>query len=331
MVVSYAMYVGMKLITIFSASFIAILIGILPLFPDIVAQQTTKNGEHNKAVIINFDDGHKSQYTDAKPILDKYGFKATFYVVCNYIGNKQGYMDWKEVETLHKEGHDIGSHSMSHVHLSKLSKKNIKYEVGQSKKCLQDHGIEATSFAYPFNDGSYDKNILDMVSKYYEIARTGNDPITYLRCDGLKEQSNQTQCRINTHSLRYANIPTTSGWSHDFSRMSYSFGDLELFEKFIQVVNAQDKYNVNGVINAVPIIIYHRVGTNSTVDYNTDSELFDKEMKYLHDNNFTVLTMDDLAYDNKLGYIYIKEFEPPEESGIIAKVDSYSQSDNKGP
>jgi len=37
----------------------------------------------NKVIIINFDDSHKSQFTYAKPILDKYGFKATFFQVCN--------------------------------------------------------------------------------------------------------------------------------------------------------------------------------------------------------------------------------------------------------
>ena len=34
-------------------------------------------------------------------------------------------MTWEEIETLNKEGHDIGSHTMNHVHLSNLSKKDI--------------------------------------------------------------------------------------------------------------------------------------------------------------------------------------------------------------
>ena len=66
-------------------------------------------------------------------------------------------MNWKQVEALHNEGHDIGSYAMNHVHLENLSKKEIKYEVCQSKKCLEGHGVESTSFAYPFNDGSSDK------------------------------------------------------------------------------------------------------------------------------------------------------------------------------
>jgi hypothetical protein len=40
----------------------------------------------NKFVVINFDDGYKNQFTAATPILDKYGFKASFFIVCNFVG-----------------------------------------------------------------------------------------------------------------------------------------------------------------------------------------------------------------------------------------------------
>ena len=46
---------------------------------------SSSSSNANKVVIINFDDSHKSQYEYAKPILDKYGFKATFFEVCDCI------------------------------------------------------------------------------------------------------------------------------------------------------------------------------------------------------------------------------------------------------
>lgn len=296
------------------------LVAISPIFFGIHASPVPDN----KVVIINFDDGLRTQFTHAKPILDKYGFKATFYVVCNYVNNKKGYMTWEQIETLNKEGHDIGSHTMNHLHLSNLSKKEIKYEVGESKRCLYDHGIEATTFAYPFNDGSNSKKVVKIVSKYYDSARTANDPITFLSCDGLKNQSIQEECRTysNKNQLTYA----ITGWSQDFSRKVNSYDDSKLFGRFVKVINSQDRYNMDGEINAIPIIIYHRIGETAEVGYNTDLELFEKEMKYLHDNGFDVLTMADLTFDDKVNHIRINQFKGQEVSGNIAGVDEKNPS-----
>jgi peptidoglycan/xylan/chitin deacetylase (PgdA/CDA1 family) len=280
----------------------------------LLATSVGTNGFYDKVVILNFDDGRKSQFTQAKPILDKYGFKATFYVVCNYIGKKGGYMDWNEIKTLHKEGHDIGSHSMNHVRLEKLSKKNVEYEVGQSKKCLQDHGINAKSFAYPFDSGSDDKTVINIVAKYYDLARTASSPITFLRCDGWKEQSNQDDCRTYTDKdgLTYANRYTVRAWSQDATRIEDSASDNIMADKFIRIVDSQIKYNNAGTIKAIPIIIYHRVG-ESGERYNTDIKLFNAQMKYLHENGYKVLTMADLGYDDKSNYLYLKDLKPETE------------------
>ena len=50
-----------------------------------VQQESNSSSINNKVAIITFGNGPKSQYTDAKPILDKYGFKASFFVVCDWI------------------------------------------------------------------------------------------------------------------------------------------------------------------------------------------------------------------------------------------------------
>ena len=152
---------------------------------------------NNKVVILNFDDGYESQYTNAKPILDKYGYKATYYIVCNYVGNSER-LTWEDITALSKEGYDIASHTMNHADLSKTSKKETEFEVGGSKQCLLDHGINTSSFAYPFNGASSEAEVIDVVAKYYDIARTARsapEPIMYLHCDGFKEESSQTDCR----------------------------------------------------------------------------------------------------------------------------------------
>jgi peptidoglycan/xylan/chitin deacetylase (PgdA/CDA1 family) len=305
-----------SVIIIFSLS--AAVIGILSLLsfagfgflPNLLATSIDTKIDYDKAVILNFDDSLRSQHTNAKPILDKYGFKATFYVVCNYIGKNDGYMNWNQIQTLHREGHDIASHGMNHVHLEELPWKDIEYQVRESKRCLQNHGVNATSFAYPFNGGSDDRSVIDTVAKYYELARTGNDALAYLRCNSAEVQPSQTDCRTYTDGddLTYANRYTIRAWSHDFEKVENSYSDNEMLDEFIRIVNSQTKYNNAGIINAIPIIIYHRVGDSGGI-YNTELKLFDAQMKYLHDNGFKVLTMADLAYDEKSNYLYVKDFE----------------------
>ncbi len=317
--------VGNRNIVIIKFSLLAAVIGILSIssfagigfIHSLLATSIGTNGYYDKVVILNFDDGRLSQYTNALPILDKYGFKATFYVVCNYIGKKEGYMDWKEIKTLQKEGHDIGSHSMNHVRLEQLSKKNVEYEVGQSKRCLQDHGINAKSFAYPFDSGTDDKTVINIVAKYYEIGRTASDALAFLRCDNPKIQPTQTDCRTYTDKdgLTYANRYTVRAWSQDAARIEDSASDNTMADKFIRIVDSQIKYNNAGTIKAIPIIIYHRVGDSGN-RYNTDIKLFNAQMKYLHDNGYKVLTMADLAYDDKSNYLYVKDLKSETEQPI---------------
>jgi len=80
--------------------------------------------------------------------------------------------------------------------------------------------------------------------------------------------------------------------------------DDDLLNRFIQVVNTQTEYNKDGTTIAIPIIIYHRAGDDEAANYNTNIELCENEMKYLHDNNFRVITMRDLGYEENSDYLH---------------------------
>ena len=127
------------------------------------------NISHNnatKAVVLSFYDNDIGQFTNAKQILDKYGFKGTFFIVCSWASSDSpDRMTWREITQLYREGHDIESHSTSHKVLSKLSASGLDYQVGQSKQCLQQHlGVEPTVFSPPHGRGWNNATVIDTIS-----------------------------------------------------------------------------------------------------------------------------------------------------------------------
>jgi peptidoglycan/xylan/chitin deacetylase (PgdA/CDA1 family) len=270
-----------------------------------------------KVVFLNFYDDEKDQFTNAKPILDKYGFKGTFFIVCKWAtSDNPERMTWQDINQLYREGHDIESHTMTHKVLNKLSAADLDYEVGQSKQCLHDHlGVYPTVFSPPHGRGSNNATVIDTIAKYYDLAIGGfvTGPM-FLHCDGWKQQQqdqqqtpSQTDCRTysDNGTLNYANRYDIKERTHNALDKRYSHNDTQIFSRFVELVNSQLNFNKNGTINAVPIIGYHDIANNKTIT-STDVNLFDAEMKYLYDNGFKVLTISDLGYDEKSNYLYIK-------------------------
>jgi peptidoglycan/xylan/chitin deacetylase (PgdA/CDA1 family) len=266
-----------------------------------------------KVVILNFYDDEKDQFINAKPILDKYGFKGTFFIVCNWANTNNSRMTWQDITELYREGHDIESHSMTHKVLDKLSASALDYEVGQSKQCLHDHlGVYPTVFSPPHGRGSKNATVIDTIAKYYELSIGGfvTGPM-FLHCDGWKRQqqqsSSQTDCRTYSDNgmLNYANRYDIKERTHNALDTRYSHNDTQIFDKFVELVDSQVNFNKNGTINAVPIIGYHDIDNNKTIT-STDVNLFDQEMKYLHDNGFKVLTMANLGYNENTKFMYLK-------------------------
>jgi peptidoglycan/xylan/chitin deacetylase (PgdA/CDA1 family) len=275
-------------------------------------QSSSSLSNSGKVVMLTFGDTLKGQITIAKPILDKYGFKASFFITCDWVGlqrSKSPRLAWQDISSLQKDGQDIESKTMTHRDLSKLSAADLNFEVAQSKKCLSDHGINSTVFATPHGDEWNNATIINEISKYYNLADNGFAPLMFLHCDGYKNQSRQTDCRtyFDNGTLTFANRYSIREWSHNAVDRKYRYNDPMIFQRFVQEVNSQQAYNNNkdGVIDAIPIIAYHDIDYDKAID-STDVNLFDQEMKYLHDNGFKVITMVDIGYDENTKYLYIK-------------------------
>lgn len=139
--------------------------------------------DRKSAFSLTFDDGLKSQYDYAKPVLDEFGFKGTFYVLPPFlVEDNQNtiwrYGRWSEFQQMSDEDNEIGSHTLHHDTLTTLSWGGINtagtliYELYQSKLFIEQKipNKKCISFNYPYT--IHNALVDSAASLFYENART---------------------------------------------------------------------------------------------------------------------------------------------------------------
>lgn len=134
---------------------------------------TKPQRDAGKKFAVTFDDGYASVYQRAFPSLVERGMTATVYVVAGAIG---GYNEWDraagdkrepmmtevQIKEMSEHGFEIGSHTLTHPHLSALGDNDLARELLDSKHKLEDIiGREVVSFSYPYGD--FDHRVADAV------------------------------------------------------------------------------------------------------------------------------------------------------------------------
>jgi len=125
-----------------------------------------RSGSDAKVFGITFDDGYRNVYRYAMPVLDELGFTATNYFVARQLGGANVWdldkgiapsalMTVAEMRGWAGAGHEVGSHTLDHVHLPALSAELAQYQIAQSKLELEQAlGAEVGAFCYPYGDES---------------------------------------------------------------------------------------------------------------------------------------------------------------------------------
>lgn len=132
-------------------------------------------------VAITFDDGFKNVYERGLPILQRYGFPATVFLVTDFCGRSNDWpgqpphilrrplLSWAEVQAMSRAGIDFGSHTRTHPDLRFLSRGEAKEELVSSKKRIEDAvGSAADTFAYPY--GAYDEKAKEIAQAHFSLA-----------------------------------------------------------------------------------------------------------------------------------------------------------------
>ena len=119
-----------------------------------------------KRVVITFDDGYRALRQYALPILARYHFRATVFAIAGYVGRANAWdvkfflprfphLDWNELRELLAAGWEIGSHSLNHDYLPSLTDDELRNDLVDSKKILEDHlQTPIRHLSLPFGRGS---------------------------------------------------------------------------------------------------------------------------------------------------------------------------------
>lgn len=150
------------------------------------------------AVVITFDDGWRSTYTEAFPELKQRKFPFTVFIYPNIIGKTTNALSWSQIREMADAGVDIQSHSLSHSYLTKrrhASKGDAAYaawlerEMSESRRILEkETGKRVRFLAYPYGD--FDERVARAAERAgYTAALTcefgaveaGSDPLRMKR------------------------------------------------------------------------------------------------------------------------------------------------------
>ena len=141
--------------------------------PDELYDSLAGNAElPENPVLITFDDGYEDNYKNAYPILKKYDFKATIFVITSFLGKDKNYMTWDQARELDANGISIESHTVDHKSMTDLTDEQLRMELVESKKKAEKElGHPVEYMAYP--TGTYNLHIAEMVKEAgYKAAFT---------------------------------------------------------------------------------------------------------------------------------------------------------------
>jgi peptidoglycan/xylan/chitin deacetylase (PgdA/CDA1 family) len=123
-------------------------------------------------VSLSFDDGYRSQFSlGFEHALLPHHTRATFFVSSGGVSAHRATMTWPQLLTLRSGGNEIGGETVHHFSLRRRAPlaKKVR-EVCQDRSTLTQHGLDATTFAYP--EGIYNRGAEKIVRDCgYQAAR----------------------------------------------------------------------------------------------------------------------------------------------------------------
>ncbi len=215
--------------------------------------------QFNQGIVsIDFDDGWTNQYTNAAPLMNKYGLHGTYYIISGELTDQPDYMSKAQISSLIANGNEIGSHTITHPDLTTLTLAQAQNQMQQSQATLQNtFGVPVTDFAYPY--GAYNADTINIGKQLYVSQRTVDS--------GFNTKDNLDLTKLVVQNVFNTTTPAQ-------------------VEAWIDQANQQHTWL---------ILVYHEISVTPTdptdVQYNTQPSDLDTELNYIKNSGIAVETM----------------------------------------
>ena len=161
----------------------------------------------DRSLVITFDDGSRTVYDEAFPVLKRYEMSATVFLTVGRPGGQSHQrpssdggplLTWQEIRDMQVGGMEFGAHTLTHPDLTRLPVERIEEEICGSKTIIEDAlGTPVTCFAYPY--GRYDGRSYDVVQRYFVagcsdrlgLVTSRSDPYALERVDAYYLRSDR--------------------------------------------------------------------------------------------------------------------------------------------
>jgi peptidoglycan/xylan/chitin deacetylase (PgdA/CDA1 family) len=137
-----------------------------------------------KPLVITFDNGYQSQYTNALPVLSQLGWRAVENIQLTGLPPSQGGLSEAQVRGLLSAGWELDTQGISHADLIALDAAQLREQVAVSRQTLQRRfHVPVSWFCYP--SGHYNATVIAAVREAGYLGSTtvvpgwagpGNDP-----------------------------------------------------------------------------------------------------------------------------------------------------------